>query len=200
MRKVKHGDGFEAMDRLFALEGLEGGAVGVEHDREARHHYFAYGSNLNVQQMLQRCPDAIALGPAVLPGWRLVFRGVADVEQSVRSKVRGAVWLVSDRDLRALDRYEGFPHLYGRRTVMVDRPDGAMSAWVYLMVDGRSDPRPEALPSPYYFETILEGYRDFRIPAGGLKRTVARAGAVMLERGERAVRFRGSRTFDAVTC
>lgn len=33
--------------------------------------YFAYGSNLNVEQMKGRCPDSIGISPAVLNGWKL---------------------------------------------------------------------------------------------------------------------------------
>ena len=44
--------------------------------------YFAYGSNLNKQQMSIRCPKAKALGAAYIVGWRLVFRGVADIERT----------------------------------------------------------------------------------------------------------------------
>ena len=33
--------------------------------------YFAYGSNLNVGQMKQRCPDSAGVSTAVLNGWKL---------------------------------------------------------------------------------------------------------------------------------
>ena len=36
--------------------------------------YLAYGSNLSVRQMLQRCPGAVYVGTAKLKGWRLLFR------------------------------------------------------------------------------------------------------------------------------
>ena len=42
--------------------------------------YFAYGSNLNLHQMLGRCPAAKPLGRFDLDDARLVFCGVADVE------------------------------------------------------------------------------------------------------------------------
>ena len=35
--------------------------------------YFAYGSNMDPVQMEERCPGAVALGAAHLPGWRLTF-------------------------------------------------------------------------------------------------------------------------------
>ena len=37
--------------------------------------YFAYGSNLNLEQMAYRCAAAYVVGLAVLKEFRLVFRG-----------------------------------------------------------------------------------------------------------------------------
>ena len=37
--------------------------------------YFAYGSNINLQQMEQRCPAARPVGPVILDGYELRFRG-----------------------------------------------------------------------------------------------------------------------------
>ena len=44
--------------------------------------YFAYGSNINLDQMRYRCPDASVYGQAVLDNYDLRFRGsgVATVE------------------------------------------------------------------------------------------------------------------------
>ena len=36
--------------------------------------YFAYGSNINLEQMAVRCPAAQVVGPAVLDGYELLFR------------------------------------------------------------------------------------------------------------------------------
>lgn len=36
--------------------------------------YFAYGSNINLNQMEHRCPDASVVGPVTLEGWELLFR------------------------------------------------------------------------------------------------------------------------------
>ena len=41
--------------------------------------YAGYGSNLNRTQMQERCPDANIVTTKVLKGWRLCFRGVADI-------------------------------------------------------------------------------------------------------------------------
>ena len=37
--------------------------------------YFAYGSNLDLEQMAQRCPDAEIVGPVRLENYELRFRG-----------------------------------------------------------------------------------------------------------------------------
>ena len=39
-----------------------------------KRYYIAYGSNLNVQQMRMRCPNASILGTAVLKDWELLFK------------------------------------------------------------------------------------------------------------------------------
>ena len=47
--------------------------------------YFAYGSNMNDEQMEFRCPDAEAVGTVCLEGYRLAFlsngtgRGVSNI-------------------------------------------------------------------------------------------------------------------------
>lgn len=37
--------------------------------------YFAYGSNINLEQMEHRCPDAQLVGPVTLQNYELQFRG-----------------------------------------------------------------------------------------------------------------------------
>ena len=112
--------------------------------------YFAYGSNLNVEQMSYRSPTATPLGSAYFPGWRLVFRGVADIEiGEPEDMLPVGIWEIGPEDEFALDRYEGVKHgLY--RKVMIN---GMLT---YQM--NRSG---YAYPDIGYFKTILRGYRDF---------------------------------------
>ena len=78
---------------------------------QARHSYFAYGSNLCVRQMARRCPDAVDPRPAMLADhdWLINQRGVATVEPFDGSQVHGVVWQVTDHDLATLDSAEGVP-------------------------------------------------------------------------------------------
>ena len=65
--------------------------------------YFAYGSNINLEQMAVRCPAAQVVGPAVLDGYELLFRGnrrgagVATIEPLPGSQVHGLLWKLTDR-------------------------------------------------------------------------------------------------------
>ena len=45
--------------------------------------YFAYGSNLDLEQMAQRCPDAEIVGPVRLENYELRFRGSGAILRSM---------------------------------------------------------------------------------------------------------------------
>ncbi|HEY9266124.1 MAG TPA: poly-gamma-glutamate hydrolase family protein [Mycobacterium sp.] len=128
----------------------------------ARHFYFAYGSNLCVRQMAQRCPDATHPRRAKLADhdWLINERGVATVEPFTGSEVHGVLWQLSDRDLATLDSAEGVPVRYRRDRLTVHTEDGGPApAWVYI--DHRAEPGP---PRPGYLERILDGARHHGLP------------------------------------
>ena len=100
-----------------------------------RYLYFAFGSNLNTARMESRCPDCRLVGPATLPGWRIVERLYADIEAG-RGAVRGVLYGVSGYDLARLDAYEGAPHVYARRVVMVWHGGRQYRAFTYIMTPG----------------------------------------------------------------
>jgi len=123
--------------------------------------YIAYGSNLNITQMANRCPTAKVVGASAMKDWRLLFRGpragaVATVEPFKGGSVPVLVWELTPADEDALDRYEGFPFLYRKETVRVRLNGKYVKAMVYVMNEGK----PLGQPSCYYYSTILDGYRD----------------------------------------
>lgn len=125
-------------------------------------YYIAYGSNLNIAQMRYRCPDARIVGTSIMKDWQLLFKGsktgnYLTIERKVGSGVPVAVWEVSERDVRMLDRYEGYPTFYYKRNVLINRGGNLHNAFVYIM----HEDRPIGLPSEVYVETCLEGYEDF---------------------------------------
>ena len=137
--------------------------------------YLAYGSNLNLEQMAYRCPDATVIGTAVLPAYRLVFRGgrhtgVATIEQERGSAVPVLLWEITKRCEQALDRYEGYPHLYRKEQLTVDLDGQEVRSMAYVMNEGP----PPAMPGAYYYATILHGYRDCGFDEAILKEAVMR--------------------------
>jgi cation transport regulator ChaC len=71
--------------------------------------YFAYGSNMDVNQMSHRCPNAVLKGVGVLKDYcfDLDSKGYATIRPLPGSSVQGIIWKVFNSDVEALDRYEG---------------------------------------------------------------------------------------------
>lgn len=123
--------------------------------------YLAYGSNLNLEQMANRCPTAKVVGNSKINGYRLLFRGahagaVATIEPFKGESVPVLAWEITPADEAALDRYEGWPFLYRKETIKVRLNGKTVQAMVYIMNEGR----PLGQPSCYYYSTILEGYKS----------------------------------------
>lgn len=72
-------------------------------------YYFAYGSNMDMEQMRRRCPDAKCIDTAVLRGWKFALDevGYATVVPAAGASVPGLLWMLSDADEAELDVYEG---------------------------------------------------------------------------------------------
>ncbi len=131
-------------------------------------YYFAYGSNLNKKQMLERCPDSKPLFVATLRNYKLVFvgwsrqwrGGITSIKPFRGERVFGAVYELSDRDLRRLDSYEGYPGSYNRLKVTVFDEDGEpVEAITYI----KSQQSEETQPSKDYLSLVQQGYRDWNI-------------------------------------
>ena len=91
----------------------------------ARKEDFAYGSNLNFEQMAYRCPEATVVGTAKLDGYELAFRrGYLTILPKEGARVEGLIWSVTDHDESQLDCYEGYPTFYDKETMTVTDADG----------------------------------------------------------------------------
>ncbi|HET6876227.1 MAG TPA: gamma-glutamylcyclotransferase family protein [Jatrophihabitans sp.] len=104
--------------------------------------YAAYGSNMDPEQMLERCPHSPAAGTGWLPGWRLTFGGeehgwdgaLPMVVPDPESQVFVALYEVSPHDLHALDVWESADTgLYERIRLRVSTLDADVLAWVYVL-------------------------------------------------------------------
>lgn len=140
-------------------------------------HYFAYGSNLDPDQMLDRCPSAVFVHRAVLDGFELAFTrwstrrrcGVTDVVPAPGEHVWGVVYELSDADGLRLDGFEGYTpgrarNWYARvqRTVAIDGdPSRPLAVATYEVVD--RSPTPFA-PSADYLDHLLRGAAHWGLP------------------------------------
>ena len=132
-------------------------------------YYLAYGSNLSVEQMLRRCPDAGYVGTGVIRNYRLLFKGSKSgayltIEKKKGRSVPVVVWKVSGKDEAALDLYEGCPRFYRKEELQIEvcslidgSPIGTVDAFVYIMDESRD----LGTPSPLYFQVCMEGYERF---------------------------------------
>lgn len=135
--------------------------------------YVAYGSNLNLKQMGERCPEAKFYRVGMIRNYELQFKGsrtcaFATIAPKKGSFVPVAVWEVSPGDETSLDRYEGYPLLYSKEKVAVKVDGGRVEAFVYVM-----NPEMEfGLPSGRYYNAVQEGYYDCGLDLSILDRAI----------------------------
>ncbi len=131
-------------------------------------YYFAYGSHLNRKQMLECCPDSKPKSIATLPNYKLIFvgwsrqrhGGVASIKHFRGEKVLGAIYEISDRDLRRLDKCEGYPGTSNRFNVTVfDNKGDPLEATTYI----KARQSEETQPSPEYLSVMRQGCKDWKI-------------------------------------
>jgi hypothetical protein len=146
--------------------------------------YFAYGLNMDRDGMRQRCPGAVALGPAVLEGHRF-FVGLAgwgSVRPAAGQKVHGVLWRLTPRDLAVLHAYELLHKgVYEMRHRSVRCGSRRVSAMIYLLRQ-----RQDGGARPGYVEACAAAARDWQLPERYVR---------SLERWSPS-RWRGARSLD----
>jgi hypothetical protein len=148
----------------------------VDYDKKyAKHprYYVGYGSNHNVIQMQARCIDAMPVVGGLMPDTLLVFSRVLTVEHVEGEQTPVSVWHVSPRDIGALDRYEGYPHLYGKRYTHVTVRGERHEAFYYTL----NDLYDEEPADQFYYATVEEGYKDWGFDTSYLRAAQDRAEA-----------------------
>ena len=124
--------------------------------------YFAYGSNLCIRQMNNRCPNNSKIGMGKLKGhrWIITKRGYANVIKSPNEDVWGIIYQISMSDKEKLDVYEGV----SKKCYVKENLD--------ILIDGKIqncltyvDPTTEeGVPTSTYANTIDEGLCDSKLP------------------------------------
>jgi len=128
--------------------------------------YFAYGSNLDKAALGSRVGRWTREAPATLDGHRLVFgrgwkhhtSGYANIIPEAGSQVAGAVFGLTEEQMRALDRYEGVHNgVYRRQDISVRTGRISVEATAYVMASMLVEHR----PSRKYLNALVRGLRDF---------------------------------------
>ena len=124
--------------------------------------YLAYGANMSVEMMANRCPDAKLLGTGELKNFRLMFKGTppnsyGTIESWEGFSVPFVLWDISAADEKRLDRYEGFPRVYQKHSVEVEVNGEKITAMYY------SKPETErvAPPCDHYVAVLWDAYERF---------------------------------------
>ena len=135
---------------------------------ESERYYVAYGSNLNKEQMNERCPDSPQVtGTAKIMDYRLVYRKsktgfYLTIEEARGSYVPVGIWKVSDKDEKELDVREGCPKLYKKKDITLDVvlcDDSAKTLNCFIYILG---PEHEyGLPKQKYVDRCRIGYKEF---------------------------------------
>lgn len=125
--------------------------------------YFAYGSNMDPEQMAERCPGSVPVGACTLKGFKFLINsnGVATIVQNEVKTVIGVLWRISGEHKKTLDYYEGVAdNKYFEDTVSIEKINGEITdALVYIA--NESNPGP---PREGYLEKILRGAQYFKLP------------------------------------
>jgi len=124
--------------------------------------YFAYGSNMDAHQMAIRCPGAERVGIAVLPDYRVLInaQGVGTVIPAKGKSVFGLLWRLSDKNVEALDAYEGVASGdYSRKYVTVVAGGDPIEALVYVATNVAP-----GKPRPGYLELVLQAAAEVGLP------------------------------------
>lgn len=155
-------------DRIIELTEL----IDVTESRDGSHlkdlmsgktYYFAYGSNMDTQQMLKRVPSAKKIGIGRLEGYSLRFNrrgtyrnsGVASVEKA-NDEVLGVVWEIKSSDIAILTKIED-PAAYDRETIEVMFDDGRTQPCITYIAKKQDN---FIAPESDYLELIINGAKE----------------------------------------
>ena len=147
--------------------------------------YFAYGSNMNWDQIRSRCPSAQFAFIARAEGYALAFTrfsqnwkcGVADIVASSGNDVWGVVFDIPNDEIGQLDKSEGYRperarelNAYERSQLEVicqENANSPIAVWTYFVVSKSKLP---LKPAVEYKALILDGARHWGLAAAYIER------------------------------
>lgn len=125
-------------------------------------YYFAYGANMDLDRMLDRCPNAKFIEAGELKGYRFIIntRGVASIVPESTSSVFGIIWTITEEDEAFLDHFEGVKGgWYSKYTVTVCEivEHNRHDCLVYVTSDSK-----EGKPIVDYFHNIIKWVKNYQ--------------------------------------
>lgn len=139
------------------------------------HHYFAYGSNMSLAQMQQRCLNPKVIGIARLPGYRVEFYGYSAIWDGAQetvvtdpnSEVWGVLYELQFFDREQLDmyvdaRFDGTGQYFHYPLDVIDSEQRTIDAVIYKKDKGGE----ETYPSTEYLNFIIQSAKEQGLPAG----------------------------------
>lgn len=135
--------------------------------------YFAYGSNMDTEELRRYCPSArCERKPCLLRDYRLEFTryscrwggGVADIVRRSGDEVWGVIYEVEEQDLPNLDRKEGYcpgrsKNAYRRIEVVVLEDGDEQRRLTVFTYEVESKSASRIPPSNKYKSVIVNGAR-----------------------------------------
>lgn len=143
--------------------------------------YFAYGSNMNAEQMRARASQYTDDQVARLENYELLFnkkaRGgsaKANIRPAPGKTVYGVLYRIPESSLRTLDRFEGAPEHYRRIEVNVVNAEGnRVPAQVFIATKVEKGLRPDS----HYLQAILQAAGERQFPQEYVDEVKQTAGA-----------------------
>lgn len=135
----------------------------IRSDKDKGKLYFAYGSNMNIAQMKNRCPTAVSVAVGCVEGHKFLINeiGVASIDDSSEDQVLGVLWEISTEDENTLDRYEKVSSgMYTKESVTALVENKKITCLCYMATNNDDGP-----PRPDYLEKVIAGANDFSLPA-----------------------------------
>ena len=127
-------------------------------------YYFAYGMN-TCPHIMDRHDFCVAIGPALLDSYHLVFRYHASIDPGGR--IHGVLWEINDNTLTSIDIQEGYPKHSNRMSVKIKCNGEVYNAITYISNDNNPSTSLALLgplPSEEYLRHIYNGYKAFNLP------------------------------------
>ena len=128
-------------------------------------YYFAFGSNMDKQQMIDREVEFTEMQKGIMKDWKLVFNkrkwkgegvGFANIVPEYGLTVEGIIYKVNENTIQTLDDLEGIPKAYHKKTMLVENINKeSVNCIVYIANHSRTNN--SLKPEKKYLNHLLAG-------------------------------------------